>query len=107
MSILLNIDERSRSASVPADHRPPSPGWWIQGPSVPANGCRPRGPWPTDLASTDPPLYRAYQELWALGYLESRPGSYSTVRKRAVIGFRWDPDRTEPHALGRPGKPRC
>jgi DNA-binding transcriptional MocR family regulator len=27
-------------------------------------------------------VYRAYQELWALGYLESRPGSYSTVRAR-------------------------
>ena len=26
---------------------------------------------------------RAYEELWALGYLESRPGSYSTVRRRA------------------------
>ncbi len=25
---------------------------------------------------------RAYEELWALGYLESRPGSYSTVRRR-------------------------
>lgn len=24
---------------------------------------------------------RAYEELWALGYLESRPGSYSTVRR--------------------------
>ncbi|MEW6366789.1 MAG: PLP-dependent aminotransferase family protein [Acidobacteriota bacterium] len=28
-------------------------------------------------------VYRAYQELWALGYMESRPGSYSTVRRRA------------------------
>ena len=39
-------------------------------------------------------MYRAYQELWALGYLESRPGSYSTVRKRAVIasvGTRTEP----------------
>ncbi len=27
-------------------------------------------------------VVRAYQELWALGYLESRPGSYSTVRAR-------------------------
>ena len=27
-------------------------------------------------------VYRAYQELWALGYLDSRPGSYSTVRRR-------------------------
>jgi DNA-binding transcriptional MocR family regulator len=27
-------------------------------------------------------VVRAYQELWALGYLESRSGSYSTVRER-------------------------
>ena len=26
-------------------------------------------------------VFRAYQELWARGYLESRPGSYSTVRR--------------------------
>jgi DNA-binding transcriptional MocR family regulator len=25
---------------------------------------------------------RAYEELWALGYLDSRPGSYSTIRTR-------------------------
>lgn len=28
-------------------------------------------------------VIRAYGELWALGYLESRPGSYSTVRRPA------------------------
>ncbi|MCP4156606.1 MAG: GntR family transcriptional regulator, partial [bacterium] len=27
-------------------------------------------------------VYKAYEELWALGYTESRPGSYSVVRKR-------------------------
>ena len=27
-------------------------------------------------------VYRAYQELWSRGYLEARPGSYSTVRAR-------------------------
>lgn len=27
-------------------------------------------------------IYRAYQELWALGYIESRAGSYSYVRQR-------------------------
>jgi DNA-binding transcriptional MocR family regulator len=27
-------------------------------------------------------VYRAYQNLWAQGYLEARPGSYSTVRAR-------------------------
>lgn len=26
-------------------------------------------------------VFRAYQELWARGYLESRPGAYSTVRR--------------------------
>ncbi len=30
-------------------------------------------------------VYRAYQELWSLGYLESRPGSYSTVRQRPKV----------------------
>jgi DNA-binding transcriptional regulator YhcF (GntR family) len=27
---------------------------------------------------------RAYEELWALGYLDSTPGSYTKVRKRLV-----------------------
>lgn len=26
-------------------------------------------------------IYKAYEELWALGYIESKPGSYSTVRR--------------------------
>lgn len=30
-------------------------------------------------------LYRAYEELQALGYVESTPGSYTTVRKRAAL----------------------
>ncbi|MFN2173246.1 MAG: PLP-dependent aminotransferase family protein [Candidatus Promineifilaceae bacterium] len=30
-------------------------------------------------------VYRAYEELWSLGYLESRPGSYTTVRRRTKI----------------------
>lgn len=28
-------------------------------------------------------VYKAYQELWSLGYLDSNPGSYSCIRKRA------------------------
>jgi DNA-binding transcriptional MocR family regulator len=36
-------------------------------------------------------VVRAYQELWALGYLESRPGSYSTVRQRVKT-----PSESEP-----------
>jgi DNA-binding transcriptional MocR family regulator len=30
-------------------------------------------------------VYKAYEELWALGYMESRPGSYSVVRQRQKI----------------------
>jgi len=30
-------------------------------------------------------LYRAYEELQALGYVESRPGSYTTVRRRMKL----------------------
>ena len=33
-------------------------------------------------------VYRAYQELWARGYLESRPGAYSTVRQRPPVAMR-------------------
>lgn len=30
-------------------------------------------------------VYRAYEELWALGYMEGRPGSYSRVRERPRV----------------------
>jgi DNA-binding transcriptional MocR family regulator len=30
-------------------------------------------------------VYKAYEELWTMGYIESRPGSYSVVRKRQHI----------------------
>ncbi len=30
-------------------------------------------------------VYKAYEELWAMGYLRSRPGSYSIVRKRQTL----------------------
>jgi len=30
-------------------------------------------------------VYNAYQELWALGYLESSPGSYTRIRRRTRI----------------------
>jgi len=33
-------------------------------------------------------VFRAYQELWARGYLESRPGSYSTVRRPGQLPAR-------------------
>ncbi len=50
-------------------------------------------------------VFRAYEELWALGYLESRPGSYTRVRNRAGIakaddraspGLAWDEIATPP-----------
>ncbi|MBN1829246.1 MAG: PLP-dependent aminotransferase family protein [Deltaproteobacteria bacterium] len=37
------------------------------------------------LAVNRSTVYRAYQELWSLGYLESRPGAYTTVRKRVHV----------------------
>lgn len=30
-------------------------------------------------------VYRAYEELWSFGYIESKSGSYSTIRKRAQL----------------------
>ena len=52
-------------------------------------------------------IYKAYQELWALGYIESRSGSYSFVRQRrelnspnvelAVNSIRWS-QRVNPNA---------
>jgi len=30
-------------------------------------------------------IYKAYEELWALGYIESKPGSYSIVRNRSEV----------------------
>lgn len=30
-------------------------------------------------------VYKAYEELWALGYIESKSGSYSTIRERKNI----------------------
>ena len=36
-------------------------------------------------------VYRAYQELWSLGYVESSPGSYSTIRKRTRVFSREEP----------------
>lgn len=30
-------------------------------------------------------VYRAYEELWALGYIEGRPGSYSRIRGRMPL----------------------
>ncbi len=32
-------------------------------------------------------IYKAYQELWAMGYIESRSGSYSFVRQRRELRF--------------------
>ena len=35
-----------------------------------------------DLGINRSTVVRAYQELWSLGYIETRPGGYSTVRAR-------------------------
>ena len=37
------------------------------------------------LAVNRSTVYNAYQELWAQGYIDSRPGSYSLIRKRHKI----------------------
>jgi len=39
--------------------------------------------------------YKAYQELWALGYINCRPGSYSTVRKRVPLVSKKTPENSE------------
>lgn len=36
-------------------------------------------------------IYKAYEELWALGYIESKSGSYSTVRERTKKISSFDP----------------
>lgn len=41
-------------------------------------------------------VVKAYEELWALGYTESRPGSYSVVRKRQKLAT---PDRKSDRGL--------
>jgi DNA-binding transcriptional MocR family regulator len=51
-------------------------------------------------------VYKAYEELWALGYMASRPGSYSVVRKRHQIAttdrksqkglISWEKNSSEP-----------
>ncbi len=52
----------------------------------------------TQLGVNRSTVYKAYQELWALGYIDSRPGSYSTVRKRAKLVSQQDPG--EPALIG-------
>lgn len=42
-------------------------------------------------------VYRAYEELWALGYLESAPGSYTVIRKRREISA--DPEGRGPSVI--------
>ncbi len=40
-------------------------------------------------------VIRVYEELWAQGYVESTPGSYTTVRKRQPIIFMKEEDITD------------
>ena len=44
-------------------------------------------------------VYKAYRELWSLGYIDSRPGSYSTVRKRRSLVQNVKTDETTPEWL--------
>lgn len=50
----------------------------------------------TTLGVNRTTVFRAYQELWARGYIESRPGSYSLVRRPGQLHPRTgDRDRSE------------
>jgi DNA-binding transcriptional MocR family regulator len=52
---------------------------------------------------------RAFQELWALGYVESRPGSFTTIRRRSkVVAAQSLPRPSRIDWAGRPaaGSPR-
>lgn len=40
-------------------------------------------------------VYKAYEELWAMGFIESRPGSYSIVRPRQKLASPASKDRVE------------
>jgi DNA-binding transcriptional MocR family regulator len=50
---------------------------------------------------------KAYEELWALGYLESRPGSYSTVRKKPKLATHTQKSDTKPFAWERVFTPKA
>lgn len=41
-------------------------------------------------------VVRAYLDLWSLGYIESRPGSYTRVRRRAELATKADRRTVEP-----------
>lgn len=81
MSLLLSVD---RDATTPV---------WRQivrgverlvdeGTLTPGERLPPTRRLATRLGVNRSTVYRAYQELWAGGYVEARPGSYSTVRAR-------------------------
>lgn len=40
-------------------------------------------------------VIRVYEELWSQGYIESRPGAYTTVRKRKPISLMKDEDKVD------------
>ena len=50
-------------------------------------------------------VYRAYEELRAAGYLESRPGSYTTVRGRGAASPPAGPTRPRTFDWRRPSTP--
>ncbi|HDI60296.1 MAG TPA: PLP-dependent aminotransferase family protein [Desulfobacteraceae bacterium] len=84
MNVLLNIDENSR---VPLFRQIRDQLIHL----VDTGSLRPGARLPSTrhlaerLSVNRSTVYRAYQELWSLGYLESRPGSYSTVRRRPKV----------------------
>ena len=51
----------------------------------PEKNCLHQGFLAKNLEVNRSTIYRAYEELWSFGYIESKPGSYSTVRKRAKL----------------------
>ena len=84
MSLLIKIDAQSKKPifrqiieqiTEMVDLEAINPGWRL--PSTRSMAAK--------LEINRSTVYRAYQELWSLGYLESRPGSYTTVRRRKKI----------------------
>ncbi len=52
-------------------------------------------------------VYRAYEELWALGYIDGRPGSYSRVRERPHIKMEGEPETQGLIDWGAVAAPAC
>lgn len=46
-------------------------------------------------------VVKSYLDLWSLGHLDSRPGSYTRVRRRAGLATESDPGRADPFDWGK------